>query len=604
MWQFFKNKLLEGEKMYVPLVSNFKPINKNWKRPLPADLRNKIKDKKKIWNSFVKTRNPAILLKYKKLSNNIRNDTRNIQRNEQINIADQCKRNPKKFWNYVNSKFKNKNKVGNLNFRNSNDTEEVTSNDSQKAEILNAYFSSVFVKEDNTDFDHLKICSNTTPMEELIIDVEDILKRLNTINVNKSSGPDEIHPRVLYEARHEIAGALKILFECSLQNHEVPIDWRAGNISPIFKKGSKSDAANYRPISLTSVICKLFESIIRDHIFQYFVVNNLFSNKQYGFIKGRSTVLQLLKILDDWTYMLENRSQIDVIYTDFEKAFDKVPHYRLISKLRSYHINEEIIEWIKAYLLNRVQRVNINGCYSKWANVISGIPQGSILGPILFIIYINELPDICDSGSQVFLYADDAKIYKQIYNSCDKENLQKDLNKLSSWADNWLIKLNINKCKKVSFGRHIDSSGHYNINSIDLENIDSIKDLGVIFDSQLNFKSHINDKINKAYSILGIIRRNFTYFDKNSFLVMYKSMVRSHLEYANCIWSPHTKQEIANLEKVQKRATKLIKEIKYLSYMERLKYLKLPTLKYRRVRGDMILVYKFISGIFDSKHCL
>jgi hypothetical protein len=225
-------------------------------------------------------------------------------------------------------------------------------------------------------------------MEELIIDVEDILKRLNTINVNKSSGPDEIHPRVLYEARHEIAGALKILFECSLQNHEVPIDWRAGNISPIFKKGSKSDAANYRPISLTSVICKLFESIIRDHIFQYFVVNNLFSNKQYGFIKGRSTVLQLLKILDDWTYMLENRSQIDVIYTDFEKAFDKVPHYRLISKLRSYHINEEIIEWIKAYLLNRVQRVNIKGCYSKWANVISGIPQGSILGPISFLLFI------------------------------------------------------------------------------------------------------------------------------------------------------------------------------------------------------------------------
>jgi len=142
----------------------------------------------------------------------------------------------------------------------------------------------------------------------------------------------------------------------------------------------------------------------------------------------------------------------------------------------------------------------------------------------------------------VFLYADDAKIYKQIYNSSDKENLQNDLNKLSSWADNWLLKLNINKCKKVSFGRHIDSSGHYNINSIDLENIDSIKDLGVMFDSQLNFKSHINDKINKAYSILGIIHRNFTYLD---FLVIYKSMVRSHLEYANCLWSPHTKQDIA-----------------------------------------------------------
>ena len=195
---------------------------------------------------------------------------------------------------------------------------------------------------------------------------------------------------------------------------------------------------------------------------------------------------------------------------------------------------------------NRKQRVKINSCYSNWASVLSGVPQGSILGPLLFIIYINELPDICNSGSNLFLYADDAKLYKHILNSQDKDVLQNDLIKLKLWADNWLINLNIVKCKKVSYGRLIHNTFHYNLNNIDLDNIESIKDLGVIFDSHLKFKLHISDKVNKAYSILEI---NFTFLDKDSFIVLYKSMVRSHLEYANCIWYPYTVQDIKTLER-------------------------------------------------------
>jgi len=347
----------------------------------------------------------------------------------------------------------------------------------------------MFVKEENVNFIPLDNILNIPSMDSLIINEVDVLNRLDKININKSPGPDSIHPRILYEVRNEIATALKIIFNNSLQHHIVPQDWRAGNITPIFKKGTKTDASNYRPMSLTSIVCKLFESIIRDHIVQFFVHNSLFSNKQYGFIKGRSTVLQLLNILDDWTERLESGGQIDVIYTDFEKAFDRVPHNRLISKLYKYNINENIIKWIKAYLHNRVQRVKINSCFSDWANVVSGIPQGSILGPLLFIIYINELPNICESGSQLFLYADDAKIYHHIFSDRDKENLQSDLARLTSWADNWLIKLNIDKCKKLSFGRLVNSTGctdrtdFYSINNINLENVDSIKDLGVTLDS-------------------------------------------------------------------------------------------------------------------------
>ena len=183
-------------------------------------------------------------------------------------------------------------------------------------------------------------------MPPVVFNHDDILERLETLKLTKSPGPDMLHPRVLYEARQEIAYPLALIFNRSFDSKQLPLDWRSANISAIYKKGSKKDASNYRPISLTSVVCKIFESILRDSITAHFQVNKLFTNRQFGFIKGRSTVLQLLQILDDWTLHLEEGGQFDVIYTDFEKAFDKVPHKRLISKLYSYGINQDVVLWI------------------------------------------------------------------------------------------------------------------------------------------------------------------------------------------------------------------------------------------------------------------
>jgi hypothetical protein len=311
--------------------------------------------------------------------------------------------------------------------------------------------------------------------------------------------------------------------------------------------------------------------------------------------------MQLLKILDQWTECLEQGGQIDVLYTDLEKAFDKVPHNLLIKKLSSYNIHPVIIAWIKAFLSNRRQRVRVNDLFSEWVKVLSGIPQGSILGPLLFIIYVNDLVDACDSSSELYLYADDAKLYRCISHQSDQYLLQQDINKLNDWIKRWLLKLNIDKCKIASYGRHISLDTNYNIDNVKIEKVNTIKDLGVVFDTRLKFDIHINEKINKAYSILGLIKRNFQFITEDAFVILYKSMVRSHLEYANSVWCPHNKEDIRNLEKVQMRASKLVRRIRHLSYPERLRKLGLPTLKYRRIRGDMIEIYKLVSGKYDKE---
>jgi ribonucleases P/MRP protein subunit RPP40 len=363
-------------------------------------------------------------------------------------------------------------------------------------------------------------------------------------------------------------------------------------------------------LSLTSVICKLMESLIRDQIMEHFLLHKLFSDKQYGFISYRSTVLQLLKILDDWTNALEQGGQIDIIYTDFEKAFDRVSHIRLFSKLAAYGLNAELIKWLESFLCGRKQRVVIKGTSSQWNPVVSGIPQGSVLGPLLFVVYVNDLPSSCNL-CPLFMFADDSKLYKHIQTNSDHVVLQNNCQNVYAWCKEWLMTLNTGKCKVLTVCRNANNSDKFeygfqcdtnngDTQIVKIEHVDSMIDLGVTIDSGLSFDQHIHEKVNKAYKILGIIRRNFVDIGKDVFLLLYKSLVRSQLEFSSVVYNPHLKSLDFEIEKVQKRATKLIRECKDLSYKERLRKLKLPTLKYRRVRGDMIQVFKILHGIYDD----
>jgi hypothetical protein len=254
------------------------------------------------------------------------------------------------------------------------------------------------------------------------------------LNISKSPGPDGLHPRILHDLYEELGKPIAIIFKNSIENKNIPNEWREGCITALFKKGSRKMASNYRPVSLTCILCKVLEKFIRDHIVNHMKRNTLFSPKQFGFISGRSTSLQLLYVLERWTKILDEGGSLDCIYLDFMKAFDKVPHQRLLYKLQRYGISPEITSWIQSFLLNRKQRVRVMNSYSKWAPVTSGIPQGSVLGPILFVIYINDLPD--NLKSECYMFVDDTKVFKDINDIEDNKILQNDIQELENWSDN------------------------------------------------------------------------------------------------------------------------------------------------------------------------
>ena len=321
--------------------------------------------------------------------------------------------------------------------------------------------------------------------------------------------------------------------------------------------------------------------------------NNLFSTKQYGFITGQSTTLQLLKVLDKLTEIVDLGGQIDVIYMDFMKAFDQVPNFRLIEKVRSYGIDGSVLGWIRNFLTERSHRVVINNSNSTWAEVTSGIPQGSVLGPILFVIYINDLPSVVVSPA--YLFADDTKLFREVSTTVDQHPLQADLDALQDWSNKWLLKFHPDKCKLLIIGKrklqtqfHLNSTGGRH----NLECVNEMKDLGVTIDSNLTFESHIQEKVNKANRMVGLIRRTFMFLDESTFSFLFKAFVRPHIEYANSVWNPHKRKDIIAIENVHRRATKLVPSLKDMCYSDRLKKINLPTLVYRRARGDMIEIFK------------
>ena len=466
-----------------------------------------------------------------------------------------------------------------------------------KANILNEYFSSVFTRENPSNVPDVHDRNYSASLEHIYID-QDIVKRyLLQLKPGKSMGVDNIHPAILKNLSEVFAKPLTEIFQTSIESGRLPYDWKDACVTPLFKKGSKTEPGNYRPVSLTSIVCKVMEKIIRKHIIDHLDYNSFISNYQYGFRSGRSCVLQLLDVLEDWSGYIDNGVPFDTVYLDFAKAFDTVPHKRLLDKISSYGIKGNIQLWIRDFLSGRRQRVSVEGCLSDWREVVSGVPQGSVLGPVLFVIFINDLPEAVHKIVKMF--ADDTKVYCPISDWSDKEELQEDLNSMCDWSDTWQLLFNVGKCKVIHYGKNNPEYTYY-MKSNELSAAHEEKDLGVVFQRDLKFGSHISQKVNKANSMLGIIRKTFDFLDQEIFLKLYKSLVRPHVEYANVVWYPNYKKDIESIERVQRRATKLLPELRHLPYHERLKKLKLPTLSHRRKRGDLIQAFKIRRSLLTA----
>ena len=587
-WIFIKDKVNRGMESFIPKVT----VTNKKKRPIWMNnqIKKSVKKKYKLFKRFLESDNSWHYHEYIKVRNQVTKDTKKAKYEYEVKVAKESKLNPKMFWRYVNSKRKCKQNVTSLK----NDEDILITDDKGKADLLNKYFSSVFTKEDLKNLPHMSEGEKSNEMfaSDLIITEEAVRAKLSNLNPNKSPGPDKLYPRILKELCNELAKPLTYFFNLSIEKGELPEEWKLAEVTAVFKKGDKQNPGNYRPISLTCILCKVLESLVRDAIQSHMEDLNLYSTCQYGFRKNRSCTTQLLKVMDDFSNFTENGDTFDTVYLDFKKAFDTVPHERLLTKLKAYGVTGNLHAWIKSFLNNRSQYVKVGKEYSETVGVTSGIPQGSILGPILFLIFINDLPECINSICNIF--ADDTKIYDV---SHKHEKIQEDLNSVLNWSNTWQLHFNMSKCKVIYYGNKNPKHDYYFHNDHDSHTIEKgteEKDLGVTFDSSLKFDKHINNIVTKANQTLGIIKRNFQFMDKEIFLKLYKALIRPVLEYGQTVWYPHLKRQQLLLEKVQRRATKIVKSIAHLPYHERLVYLNLPSLKYRRKRGDMIQVYNIL----------
>ena len=593
-WVEIKSTLTNLCDKFVPrkpvTIGNGRRLKPLW---MNANALTKVKAKHRAYRRYLETREGQDYLEYTRVRNQASKEVRKATRTFERNLAKEAKANPKAFWNYYRARTKSPENVPDLTDADGNKV----SDDSARANILNNFFCSVFTKEDMTNIPPVQPRFPTS-MSDITINRDTVLKKLQGLNTRKSEGPDNINPRLLFELREQLALPLSILFSKSLTSSVIPDDWREAIVAPIHKKGDKSNAANYRPISLTCIACKLMESIIKDQLLDYLKTNDLLSHDQHGFTPGKSCVSNLLESLDSWLNDLDAGHGVDVIFLDFAKAFDSVPHERLLVKLQGIGIQDPLLCWIRNYLSNRSQRVRINNTLSDSKPVTSGVPQGSVIGPLLFLIYINDMPDETDCTSKLF--ADDAKAYETTTTIQECEGFQLSINSFTGWSVTWQMTFNATKCKHMRLGRQqldfayhmVDKEG--NIHT--LESVSSEKDLGVTFDNKLTFSEHIENVTKKANAVLATIKRTYTNIDIKSFTLLYKALVRPHLEYAQEVWSPQWKKDQDAIEKVQRRATKLVKQLRNMSYEERLRALRLPTLQHRRLRGDMITMYKIAHG--------
>jgi len=378
----------------------------------------------------------------------------------------------------------------------------------------------------------------------------------------------------------------------------VPQAWRSAIVTPIFKGGLASDPSNYRPVSLTSIFSKVMERIIVVDVLSYCRKHNLISKQQHGFLSKRSTVSNLLDCINDWTIALMNHDSVVTAYIDFQKAFDSVCHAKLFDRLSSLGICGNLLDWLKSFLTGRTQCTRVGDTLSDSTNIISGVIQGSCVGPLLFVLFINSITKQLGPDVKCILFADDVKLYSVVKTSNDYINLQIGLDRIVDWSQRNQLPISIKKCSVIVFG-NAQITTPYSIGGQYINFVQEVKDLGVTIDPSLKFNMHIDRIVAKARSRSYLIRKCFVSCNPQLLLRAFIVYARPLLEYASSVWSPGYNYAIDKIESVQRRFTKYLPGFEDVDYPTRLARLNLPSLERRRLEADLILTYKIIFGLVD-----
>jgi len=590
-WNSFKSTLTELVNKFIPVKTIITNANCIFSSKTTKLFRQKYK---LYWQYKSDLQNVTLKNKYVELSRLAQRQKRQDIISSENSILRSS--NLQTFWKFIKSKLSYKASIPCIL---DEDGKTVLCDKIEKAERFNKYFCSVFSQDDN-EIPNFPFPQSNQFISHVQFTPEIVYDKLNNLPNKNSCGPDNVPASLYKNLSVPLAEPLCKIFLTSFEQSRTPDEWKLANVVPIHKKGPTNVCGNYRPVSLECQASKIMESIVNDALLNHF--KDKFSKNQHGFLKQRSTVTQLLETLNDWTQAIEEGKVIDVQYIDWAKAFDSISHSILIGKLRRYGVVGSLLDWIKAFLKDRKQRVIIDGCLSSKGKVTSSVPQGSVLSSTLFLIFINDL-ELVFRHSKIRLFADDSKYYIIfIRENSDqaKIDMQSDNQALVQWGTENKMRIAFAKCATLHLG-YGNPANEYTFDDFLIPSVDEIRDLGVTVSNNLKFGSHIMKICKSASATSNLIYKCFHNRSRTFLKKLFQVYVRPKLEYASQVWNPYHIKDIDAIEKIQRKFTKRIPGLHYLPYSERLRILNLERLELRRIHLDLTLVYKIINKLIDLK---
>ena len=584
-WWALNDFLTSTVAKFVPTSSARGNHQPRW---MTRDIIRLIGRKKRAWKTWKSHGTVQNWNHYRELEKSVTKRIKSAKRGMEKNLANRKGGNAKDFAQYIKSKTKARTTIGPLKTA---DGRTITG-DKEMADQLNDYFSSVFTTEGS----NIPVRGSETDavLDNVLFTAAEVRTKIRNLKEYSAPGPDGITAHLLKTAAEELADPLAHIFSESMETGEVPDIWKHARVTPIFKKGAKGEPGNYRPVSLTSIPCKLMEQLIKDKLVEHLEKHGLIRDSQHGFMKNRSCATNLVIFLDKLTQIVDRGGVADVIYLDFAKAFDKVPTKRLLRKLESKGVKGKLLDWIRNWLQGRTQAVRIGECESGKSDVESGVPQGSVLGPVLFIIFIDDLDEYVNLDV-LLKFADDTKGLQEITGTADRDRLQAAIDGMLKWAEDWGMCFNVAKCKIMHVGRN-NPEYEYTMNGVKLAVVEEEKDIGVVVHKSLKPTKQCQKAANIATAVLNQLAKNFHYRDRYVFVKLYMQYVRPHLEFSTPAWAPWTAADKEVLEKVQVKAINMVSGLRGATYEAKLAELNLETLENRRVKHDLTLVFKILNN--------